>query len=195
MLPVILLYVCFGVYELLRNRPEKSAVLVALIAAVLVMITPSSVQFTQRAYAGVESVLAPYRRDRTWLVADDANENILRNTRFIIETLREVSSRVNEQECIYAFQAPLVMLYTLRVTGILPPPETADMQFLGSTVLCRYYLALPLADTAGHYPEYYPMQRLRPSEHQLTEFYQDSQARTGTAIYLLRRIKDTITVE
>jgi hypothetical protein len=125
----------------------------------------------------------------------DANQNILKNSRFIIETLRSISTRVDAQECIHAFQAPLVMLHTLRITGMLPPPETTDREFQEQTAMCRYYLAMPIADLSGQYPEYYPLQRLRPSEHEMSEFYQQPQSRSGTAIYLLRRIKDTITPE
>ncbi len=194
-LPVLLLYASIGVQELFHNRAVKSAVQALLIIALVVVTVPSIVQFTRRAYAGVAAELAPYRHDRTWLLSADANQNILRNTRFIVDTLRGLRGKVDEQECIHAFQAPLVMLYTLRVTGMLPPPEIPDAAFLGQTAMCRYYLALPVADTARHYPEYYPMQRLRPSGHELTVFYQDPQTRTGTAIYLLRRIKDTIVSE
>ncbi len=194
-LPVLMLYASLGVQQLLHNRPGDSAVITVLIAALLVITAPSVVQFTQRAYAGVAAELAPYRHDRTWLLSADVNQNILRNTRFIVDTLHSLRGRIDEQECLHAFQAPLVMLYTLRISGMLPPPQTPDAEFLGQTAMCRYYLALPIADTARHYPEHYPMQRLRPSEHELTGFYLDPQTRSSTAIYLLRRIKDTIVLE
>jgi len=192
LVPVFLLYTCIGFTSLVANSAVKPAVFFSLIVAVMVMTAPSVLQFTQRATANVKEELQPYRRDRSWLLSAEANNTILQNTRFIVETLQKIPGTIEPDECIYAFQAPLVMLYTKRVTGALPSPSLSDEQFRQDTALCRYILALPVSDTGRNMPEYYPLRRLRASEYEQTVYYADPQAQYGTAIYLLRRIADTI---
>jgi len=195
LVPVFLLYAGIGLSGLIVNRGVKRAVFITLVLAVIVVTAPSVRQFTQRATANVAEELEPYRRDRTWLLSAEANKSILQNTRFIVDTLQKIPGEVQPDECIYAFQAPLVMLYTKRVTGALPSPDSSDEQFRQDTALCRYILALPVSDAGRHMPEYYPLRRLRASAYEQTAYYMDPQARYGTAIYLLRRFTDTITAE
>jgi len=195
LVPVFLLYACIGMTGLTDHREVKPAVFIIMILAVIVTTAPSVLQFTQRATANVAEELKPYRRDRTWLLSAEANNTILENTRFIVETLKKIPGVIQPDECLYAFQAPLVMLYTKRVTGALPAQNSSDEQFRQDTAMCRYILALPISDAGRNLPEYYPLRRLRASAYEQTVYYADPQAQYGTAIYLLRRFADTIVPE
>ena len=196
--PVIPLFLLYTTLGILRNcQVKKHQYVVAGMSMFLFVLIsgPSLHQFVARGFAKVSPELKPYRNDRTWLLAPEPQSALLQNIRFIVETLRnEVQGAVSEQDCIYAFQPPFVMLHTKRVSGLLPPPGVPDEQFKRDTTACRYIVALPITDLAGLIPEYYPLQRTRNGYVQ-TSFYQQPETRSGSAVFLLRKIADTIRPE
>ena len=79
--------------------------------------------------------------------------------------LKKLKPYVNKNDCIFAFQTPMVMIHTQRMSRKLPLPYTSDEQFKAETSQCRYILATFLVDLNGNYPAYYPLSRI-PDEPQ-----------------------------
>lgn len=194
-IPLFLLYAMLGMLRPGRNGKTHYPLAAVFIFSFAVVAGPSLQQIVSRGLAEVEPGLKPYRNDRTWMLAPEPNPAMLQNIRFIVETLGDrIPNTVSEQDCLYAFQPPFVMLHTKRVSGVLPPPDVSDEQFKRDTTACRYIVALPITDLAGHIPEYYPLQRTG-DDYTQTAYYQHSDAQSGTAVFLLRKIADTIPLE
>ena len=113
------------------------------------------------------------------------------NSKFILNTLTIISHIVPINDCIYSIQAPLVMLFSKRISGVLPPAYVSDEQFSMLTKTCKYFISMPLVDTEAQYPSYYPIERLNASQYKVTAYYHDSVGESGTEIVLLERFNDT----
>jgi len=189
LLPLLFLYLVLGVIRLVNHKKQIVLVLTACLISSIIIVYPSTKQFLQRGYADVPAELESYRRGRTWLLAPTLTGAVLQaqNTKFILDTLPIIRKIIPEQECVYTFQAPLVMLHARRVAGILPAPEVNDDEFREQTSECRFILAMPLGDPGGRYPDYYPAQRLSQDQYDVTSFYLNPDTHTGTRILLYRR--------
>jgi hypothetical protein len=83
------------------------------------------------------------------------------------------------------------MLFSKRISGVLPPAYVSDEQFSMLTKTCKYFISMPLVDTEAQYPSYYPIERLNASQYKVTAYYHDSVGESGTEIVLLERFNDT----
>ena len=193
LVPLLFLYLYLGIHKFYNNKKYLYFVFVTLFTSLLVISFPSSKQFIQRAYINIESSLNPYRRNRQWLMATTENEGILllQTSKFILNTLEIIPNSIPEEECIYATQAPLVMLHTKRIAGIFPSPEISEEQFIQQTRQCKYILSMPTHDAKGQHPDYYPMQRLDPDQYNITAYNSDLDNNKGVTIFLFERILDT----
>ncbi len=134
----------------------------------------------------------PYRRSRAWLMATTDEQAIheATYTREFIHILKNLSKIIPENECVYSFQTPIVMLFTGRITGSLPKPEVSDSEFIQTTSACRFILATYLADSMGFYPRFYPLKRLENnSAYTITPFYLNGDDISNPVAFLLERIK------
>jgi hypothetical protein len=197
LLPLVFLYLFLGVSRLVNGRKYAGPVLALSVVSIIIVSWPSTSQFVQRAYADVPAGMEPYRRDRTWLLAQTEAEAIMRaaNTRFILDTLHTIRDTIPEDGCLYTIQAPVAMLHAKRITGVLPPPESSDAQFAGEIQKCDYILAMPVTDAGGRYPEHYPLRRLNLDQYTFTTYYVDPGNTASAAIVLLTRIVDTFPSE
>jgi hypothetical protein len=191
--PIILFYSFVGTQNILINYRFKNSIFIALVTSLLIIIFPSTNQYIQRAHANVSSELKPYTRQREWLMnTSESNASLFaQNSKFILNTLTIISHIVPINDCIYSIQAPLVMLFSKRISGVLPPAYVSDEQFSMLTKTCKYFISMPLVDTEAQYPSYYPIERLNASQYKVTAYYHDSVGESGTEIVLLERFNDT----
>ncbi|NNE38059.1 MAG: hypothetical protein HKN08_07110 [Gammaproteobacteria bacterium] len=175
LIPLFLYYSYLGISGIFHDQTWHTRTQVLFIAALFISILPSSTQYISRGYSDVQQDLSPFRRDRQWLMADTKTYGLgaIQNSKFIITSLQKVRGLIPEHECIFAIQAPIVMLYTKRITGILPPPQTSNEEFRNQFRECKYSLAMPVIDSQGIYPEFYPLQRLSADEYQITARFLD----------------------
>ena len=150
-----------------------------------------STQFINRAYSDINENLKPYRRTRTWLMTekkDDALKVLIIN-KDIIESLPAIQEHVPENSCIYAFQAPLVMLYTKRITGRFPSLNSESISFLNETNTCQFLLALPLTDISGRFPSYYPIKKvINNPNYEIIPIRNPKENNKRPNIFLIKRI-------
>jgi hypothetical protein len=133
----------------------------------------------------------PYRRSRFWLLAptNTAAKQIATKHKNIIESLPLVSEYIPLQECIYAHQAPIVMLYTHRISGVFPSSNNFNKKPTGDDDQCRFYLAMPVTDMENKYPAYYPLQFIfKNPNFEITQIPPDPDNQDKAAIYLIKRI-------
>jgi hypothetical protein len=191
--PIILLYSYIGTQSRLINSRYNNIILISLLTSLIIIMFPSTNQYIQRAYADVSSDLKPYTRHREWLMTTSEKNarTFALNSKFIHTTLETISQTVPIDDCIYSIQAPLIMLFTKRISGLLPPADVNDEQFSMLTDTCKYFISMPLVDSGGHYPAYYPIERLDANQYKVTAYYHDSIGDSGAEIVLLERISDT----
>jgi len=193
LIPLLLFYAGTGINLTLRTAVSRRLVASFVLGSLLIVCFPSTGQFIRRGYdTNMDMELLPYRRDRGWLLAARKEEGMdqIRTNAFILKSLDRIAGDIPESECIYGIQAPLIMLHTGRITGVLPPPEANDNEFNRQTRYCSYMLSLPTSDLEGSYPDYYPLQRIRENHYHVTPYYRDRSR--NKALFVFRRNTDTI---
>ena len=140
----------------------------------------------------VDEELMPYRRSRAWLLSS-TNDQALREavyTRELFQVLKMVADDVPDDECIFTFQTPIVMLHTRRIAGALPSPDVSDEEFKYNTKACRFLLATFMEDSVGVYPKYYPLERIYgKKEYKVTPFFPRQQGYNEPVAFLIERIE------
>lgn len=132
------------------------------VSLLLALAAPSTLYLLQRAYAPVPPPLAPYTHDRAWFYSNNLDDALAsaRGSRELFHALRSVQAIVPDSDCILSFHTALVMFYTHRVSGVLPPPSASADAFTRGTRGCGYMVALPLTSINNDYPKFYPLARI-----------------------------------
>jgi len=167
LLPLFIFYLWVSRDYFTKSTLAKNIVIPLCLITFTILAYPSTNKFINRAFLNTEPELMPYRRSRAWLLADtdDAAIEVAIRAKNLIEVLKKLKPYVNKNDCIFAFQTPMVMIHTQRMSRKLPLPYTSDEQFKAETSQCRYILATFLVDLNGNYPAYYPLSRI-PDEPQ-----------------------------
>jgi len=167
LLPLFIFYLWVSRDYFTKSTLAKKIVIPLCLITFTILAYPSTNKFINRAFLNTEPELMPYRRSRAWLLADtdDAAIEVAIRAKNLIEVLKKLKPYVNKNDCIFAFQTPMVMIHTQRMSRKLPLPYTSDEQFKAETSQCRYILATFLVDLNGNYPAYYPLSRI-PDEPQ-----------------------------
>lgn len=161
-MPLLLFYVFTALEPPAGNPARGRAAAAAALAMLIGVAWPSTAFLVHRAYAAAPPGLAPYKHDRAWFVSIDHDAAVAsaRGTRDIFRALEQVAALVPETDCIFSVHTSLVMLYTHRISGVLPLPSASPRAFSRGTRGCRYMVALPLTTINNDYPEFYPLRRI-----------------------------------
>ena len=191
LLPLFLFYMWIGIQSLPVRKKIHNLIIILWVSAVISIAYPSSKQFIERGYKEVPEELMAYRRSRHWLLApteETAKMQASFNKR-LIETLPKIAEHISENECIYAYQAPVIILYTHRVSSVFPPYTDSTDEFERQTRACNLFLAMNITDINESYPPFYPLQHTANNErYYVQSFYDDSEKKDETGIFLIRRI-------
>ena len=187
--PLLLFYAatsCNGLHITALNR----IVIVATAMLTVFLCFTSSSQLIQRAYTDMGEELNDFRRSRTWLktLSIDAATTEAKTSREVLNIYRRLTSMVPQNECVYAFQTPLVMLHAGRMAKSMPEPNSSKREFDFRMSYCRFILATALTDNEGVYPPYYPMQRLPDNDnYSVTPIYFDSAFKQRPQVFLIEQ--------
>ncbi len=190
-LPLFLFYSWSGISNAVNKTEQQKLLLAAWLFSIMLIAFPSTTQMINRGYTNIDAALNPYRRDRAWLLAETDIQafELVKKNKHIIETLPQLEKYVSEQECIYALQTPMVMLYGKRITYVFPSTATSTEESLSDTDLCRFYLAMPATDIDNSYPPYYPLAYATNNERfEIIPFYPDRHEESEPVFFLVKRI-------
>ena len=173
LLPVFLFYLWAGKEVFARININRNLMFTLCVIMITYIAYPSTNKFINRAFLNTDPELMPYRRSRAWLLAetDEIAIHEATKTKEVVSVFKSLKNSVDIQDCIYAFQTPVVMIYSERVTEILPPPTVSDDAFKEKTSHCRYILATHLVDLDNNYPSFYPLYRLPDNDDYQTTPY------------------------
>ena len=163
LMPLYLFYSFIGLNLLLARINYKRHAQIIGMLLLLSVVTPVSTQIVNRAFTSVAAHLEPYSRNRDWLLAENpvAGQKILAQQHRTVQLLLEISKEIPEKECVYAIQAPIVMLYSKRITGVYPASASTDWATFVEAPACRYMLAINMTDHRGVFPPLFPCQQLQ----------------------------------
>ena len=191
LLPLFLLYIWFGLQYFSSNTSMQRVTFPICLLLVCIIAFPSSQHFITRGYTELGVHLNPYKRARSWLLTEKNAEalEVTKKNKDIIETLPQLTKYIPEQECVYALQSPLVMLYAKRITYVFPSNVNSTKELLADKGPCRFYLAMPLTDMDKSYPPYYPLQYdIDNKNFEVIPFYPGDDNRTKPILFLLKRL-------
>jgi len=187
----MIFYIFTGVIYLNNNYINNKLIFIFCLSGITVQAAPTTIQFISRAYADIDVDLKPYRRSRTWLLPanqDEANK-VMHLNKDIIQSLPIVKHHVPYNECLYALQGPIVMLYANRITGIFPKSDISDKKFAADTQSCRFFLAMPLSNPKKTYPSYYPLQRIKDeSKYEIIPIFNPYTENKNASLILIKRL-------
>ncbi len=189
LLPLFLFYICLGTANVVAQQRLARAGLAILALLVAAIAYPSTSQFINRAYTDTAIDLRPYRRSREWLRASSLETALrhARQNRALSLTLAELTRHVPENECLYAVQTPIVMLYSSRITAILPKPPVTPVELISATRECRFILAMNAEVPIGNVPRFYPIEHFQNNnDYTIMAFYY-SPADQEPLMYLIER--------
>lgn len=192
LLPAFLFYMWIGIQFLSRNKRIHNIILTFWTLSLILIAYPSSGQFIERGYKQVSDELKPYRRDRHWLLASDnkSAQLTLSFNKRLIDTLQELTHYIAKNECIYAYQAPIIILYTHRITSIFPPYTDSSEEFEQQTKACNLFLSMNITDLNNLYPPFYPIQHLMDDKkYEIKTFYDEESNDEKSNIFLIRRLQ------
>lgn len=173
LMPIFLFYLWAGKEIFAKINIKYHLMFILSVILITYIAYPSTNKLINRAFLNIDPELMPYRRSRDWLLAE-TDEMALQTaikTKELISVFKSLQKSVDRQDCIYAFQTPVVMVYSKRTTAKLPPPTVSDDEFNEKTRYCRYILATDLVDANGDYQAFYPLYRLPDNDDYQTTPY------------------------
>lgn len=156
LVPMGLVYAFAGLSALVpAPRMHRLAWLRAgMTMTVLLMVFPNVVFVANRILAPVPSYIPEdYRHTRWWLEGDmthayyDAMEKST-----VVRTIKRIGDHVSPIECVYSAHPVITMLYSQRLSIIVPRHASVD-----KLTSCKYLFVMNLESL---YPPYYPLRRI-----------------------------------
>ncbi len=190
LIPIYLLCIWQAINTLAVTKFRLRLMSCAIVASILFLIAPADIRVFARAYANIDDDLRPYTRTREWLLSktEIQGQQTVRNMKVTIELLQKIQKRIPAHECVYAVQAPLVMLHARRITGVLPATGTDLKLFMEQTGSCRFILGMNLVDHGGRFPRFYPLARIQGTDNYIIYPYHAEKEKTEEVnMYLIER--------
>ncbi len=173
LMPLYFFYAYTGARIIVRRNIPGLPVYSILLLLLLAQLIPATTTLLQRAFEPVTAEYVPVSRNREWLLATslDAGRKILVSQHRTVQLLLQISREIPKQECVFAIQGPIVMLYSKRIVGVYPDDAVNNWESFSRSPACHFLLAMNMVDHRGIFPPLFPCELVNNNDNFIKRVY------------------------